>query len=169
MSFCKILLLVVFLALSPIAALAQEWTKSESEHFVLYSNTGPGLSRTYLINLERFHNLLTIFHATNDGQQVYPKLDVYFLSAFKDLQETWPQVNENVAGYFTSSDIGIVAFSISQHDGMRSRTSGLNRSKRDGTLDENQSQTVLFHEYSHYFQHQNDSVRYPRWFVEGFA
>lgn len=169
MSFCKkCLFFLLFIAL-PFSAQADDWSRLESDHFVLYSNNGPELSRNYLINLERFHHLLKTFHSIGDAGQVYPKLDIYFLSSFDDLKETWPAADEMVQGYFTSSDIGIAAFSINQHDGMRARTSGIRRSERDRSLDENVSQTILFHEYGHHFMFQIDAVRYPPWFVEGFA
>jgi tetratricopeptide (TPR) repeat protein len=147
---------------APVAQSAG-WIKAESDHFVVYSNTPEKVASTYLTRLEQYRYILTRFHGqTAEDDAQIPKLPLYFLDNFRDLQQTWPDVNQNVAGYFKACIEGQAAFSL-YHDDIST-----NKGKVQN-LDENTSQIILFHEYAHNFMFQTSAQKYPAWFVEGFA
>jgi hypothetical protein len=139
------------------------WTRAESEHFVVYSDTSPKMTSAYLYRLEQYRYILSRFHGyTAEDDAETPKISIYFVSTFGDLKQTWPEAGPYVGGYYKDCIEGQAAVAIYQDDTLRST--------RDAkTQDENASQAVLFHEYAHTFMFQNSAAIYPQWFVEGYA
>ncbi|WKL56268.1 hypothetical protein Q1W73_11260 [Asticcacaulis sp. ZE23SCel15] len=140
-----------------------QWVKAESENFVIYSNVKPEYAQAYAVNLEKYRYVIGAFYR-RVGQDALPepKLNIYFVKNPSDLEQVWPGVSSSVLGFVRFCANGMAGYSL--YDGDRIRTTG--NIKRQ---EENQSQTVIFHEYAHLFMFQNSQIAYPSWFVEGFA
>ncbi|ESQ76513.1 hypothetical protein AEYBE204_19160 [Asticcacaulis sp. YBE204] len=138
-----------------------EWRRAESDHFIIYGESTPRVLEAHAVRLEKFHYILHSFQgfATDiDG----PKLEVYYVKDTDDIRLIVPGMGESVAGFYRLCDAGEMAIAIDFND-MR---------YGEGRLSDQEvstSQIVLFHEYGHRFMFQYGQVRYPAWFVEGFA
>ena len=142
---------------------ANKWIQAESPHFVVYSDNGAKVTRDHLLKLEQYRYILSRFHGfTEEDDAALPKLTVYFVANHKDLEQTWPKANPDIAGYFKNCTEGQAALGIYQDDRIR-------KSKDARGQEENASQAILFHEYAHNFMFQNSEGQFPPWYVEGFA
>lgn len=160
----------LYLALAAMAAglflggttQADPWIKAESAHFIVYSDNSEPITRASIVHLEQYRYVLSAFYGrTADTELPQAKLRVYFLSTFDDLKQTWPDVSQDILGYFKDCVEGQEAFALFEGDsGERKLNSG---------YAENMSQIVLFHEYAHNFMFSVNALKYPTWFVEGFA
>lgn len=124
-----------------------EWLKAESEHFVVYGDTSQGAIRDYTRKVERFDSIIRIFFPVRSDIDV-PPLAIYLADGRSDMRKVWPDIPENVGGFYTPGNERIFA------------VTGGRGSANDDTL---------FHEYAHHFMHQYLPGAYPAWFVEGFA
>ena len=139
------------------------WVEASSPHFIVYSDTGAKITQAYLLKLEQYRYVLSSFHGfTAEDHDALPKLTVYFVATHKDLEQTWPKANADVAGYFKNCTEGQAAVAIYQDD-------RIHKTKDARAQEENASQTILFHEYAHNFMYQNSEEAFPPWYVEGFA
>ena len=142
---------------------ANKWIKASSAHFIVYSDNNAAQTQAYLFKLEQYRYILSRFHGfTAEDDDALPKLTIYFVANHKDLEQTWPKANADVAGYFKNCTEGQAAVGIYQDDRIR-------KSKDARGQDENASQAILFHEYAHNFMFQNSDGQFPPWYVEGFA
>lgn len=131
------------------AAPAQaEWRKATSEHFVVHGDISEGALRNYVQKVERFDKLLRTWFPPRDADLIAPRLPIYLADGRSDMQKIWPDMPNNVGGFYTPGEERIFA------------VTGGTGSDNDHTL---------FHEYAHHYMQQNLTGAYPGWFVEGFA
>lgn len=149
----RFLLKIVCAALLTLAASAPAcaaWLRGESDHFIVYTESGERDLRRQLALLEDYHALLrTLTGAEETAAPV--KLPIYILRSHDQLTRVRP-VPRQVGGFYTASAMGIGAFVV---DHEASFWVGTNE--------------VLFHEYAHHFMMQYQGAGYPLWYVEGFA
>jgi tetratricopeptide (TPR) repeat protein len=124
-----------------------EWLKAESPHFVVYGDVGEGEMRAYVRKVERFDAVLRIFFPVQTDIEA-PKLSIYLAHGAEDMRKIWPDMPDNVGGFYTPGEARTFA------------VTGGRGAENDHTL---------FHEYGHHFMHQYLTAAYPGWFVEGFA
>ncbi|RZJ02731.1 MAG: DUF1570 domain-containing protein [Brevundimonas sp.] len=138
---------VAFIMLAGAPAHA-EWRKATSEHFIIYGDVSESRLRTYTQKVERFDQLLRIWFPPRDTTLITPRLAIYLADGTPDMRKVWPDIPDNVGGFYTPGEERIFAVT-------------------GGTGAENDQ--TLFHEYGHHYMQQNLTGAYPGWFVEGFA
>ncbi len=157
---------ILFSAVFSIASLfsnqvfAEDWTKFESNNFIMYSNVKEKIAVEYIKKLENFNYVLGDFYAYK--QDNHEKFVIYFLQSYSDLEKTYPKVDSNVAGFVKSCQEGITGFSLYQGDTIQNSDNLLKQQ-------ENPSLIIIFHEYSHIFMAKNWGMNFPHWFIEGYA
>lgn len=145
------LLLAAALLFAPALAHA-EWKKAESSHFIVYGQIGDERLRAMAIRLEKLHLTQSAMTGLVDEPKT-PKVKIYIVDSFGDVQATMPFPGENVAGYYSASPRGpytVISMESNADRGFSSRL-------------------VLFHELTHHFMFQYFNATYPLWYVEGFA
>lgn len=124
-----------------------EWRKATTEHFVIYGDVSESGLRNYAQKVERFDRLLRTWFPP-DPNVIAPRLTIYLADGRPDMLKVWPDMPENVGGFYTPGEERIFAVT-------------------GGTGAENDH--TLFHEYGHHYMQQNLTGAYPGWFSEGFA
>jgi hypothetical protein len=140
------LCLAALLAL-PAAAHAA-WLKAETPRFIVYSDAKEASLRAYAAKLETFDHLLRLYHAL-DPKEAPPRKFTIYLVKYGDIHRAWPGV-KGQAGVYVSGPTGTFAIAM-----------------RSGEQD--LSDLVVFHEYTHHFMYQNFPYGYPSWITEGYA
>ncbi|GAB2504953.1 tetratricopeptide repeat protein [Microbulbifer agarilyticus] len=125
------------------------WSEYTSENFVVYSDVSKRRVKKLISQLERFRYGVLKFTGKRNYPESIPVEFLYF-SDRDDLRELTGPDGKNVLGYFTQSWDGPLmagwagSWSIS-------------------------GQSITFHEYVHHLLRSRDTLRYPRWYEEGFA
>lgn len=130
------------------AAARAAWTKAETEHFIVYGDIADFLVKDYAVRLSTFDTVLRVFNPP-PPRAAPQKVEVYVVRSRKDLKRAWPEVSEDIAGFWLSSADGVFAIAAAEEG----------PSQND----------VLFHEYAHHYMHAYFPAAYPAWFVEGWA
>lgn len=145
-------------------AYADNWVKAQSEHFTVYSNNSQAVTRQFAQRLEAYYyTLYELYRAKNaDADTARPRFDAYLLRDRRDMRAVWPDIDEDVAGFYRQCEEGSAAYATYEVS-ISGGTSHIKKQK-DGFLD-----YVLFHEYAHHFMFENYNVPLPAWYVEGFA
>lgn len=148
----------MFVAIAAMAGqtrASDTWIKAESAHFVIYSTASERDTRDYAGKLESFRTLTNMLLGdSGDGQQA--KFRLYLLQRQNDLQVVRPTFGKDVGGVYFSCDEGISAYAPLPTVG-------------DKAVNMDFSLVTIFHEYGHYVMYQHARMRYPVWYVEGFA
>jgi len=135
---------------APAAAQDGRWWRAESANFIVYGDRDERQVRNAAQALEDFDATLRIL--TNaSAAAAETKLEVYLVRGVGGLRQVWPQVSEDVGGFYVSGSEQIAAF--------------VRYDDRVGLA----GNTVLFHEYAHHFMLHYFPNAYPRWYVEGWA
>ncbi|GGD48780.1 hypothetical protein GRI62_07830 [Erythrobacter arachoides] len=154
------------LAFSP--ALAADWHRAESEHFIVYSQDSESNTREFVEDLERLDEVLSVFTGVG-GDAALPessKLTVFRYGEPDDMSALLAgRRDTGIAGFFMPRATGSVAFVPRQVQRRRGRSRS-NDVAREMQAD---PRGVLFHEYVHYFMYQHRDAPYPLWYSEGFA
>lgn len=150
----KLFALLVFLAL-PAVAQAGPWYEASSAHFTVYSTDRPERLRKYADALERFDQAMrALRNIPDEPLDKANRLTVYTLDSAGDIGKLYG--DSFVAGFYEARAGGSVAFAP--------------RSSGDGSDTSLDSQSILFHEYSHHFMTSAyPHTAYPSWMVEGWA
>lgn len=152
MSVLTILKAVAMAAVASFLLLAApahaEWRKATSEHFVIYGDVSESSLRNYARKVERFDQLLRTWFPPRDPGLLVPRLTIYLANGRADMRKVWPDMPDNVGGFYTPGEERIFAVT-------------------GGTGAENDQ--TLFHEYGHHYMQQNLTGAYPGWYSEGFA
>lgn len=142
--------LAVGLALLVICAAGEaraQWLRAETDHFIIYGDTGERALRAYAEKVERFDFLLRTYYPIAVDHEI-PKLEIYLAEGRRDMLQAEPGVSASVGGFYSPNSSRIHAV--------------VNTESRMGDQ-------VIFHEYGHHFMFQMAGAAYPSWFVEGFA
>lgn len=143
---CGAFLAAGFLAAGPAKA---DWYRAETDRFVVYGEGREAKVRDFAVKLQTFDSMLRVFHPVTKTKATATKVHVYLVDGVRDLRRIRPGLPNQVAGFYSASNEGIVAAAATA-GGM-------------------QADDVLFHEYAHHFMLENFPSAYPAWFVEGFA
>lgn len=138
--------LVLILALVGTALPAQaEWRRAQTDRFIVYSEGSEADLRERVILLHRFDRLVRSPFGLSDTPPVRP-LTVFMLSGRDGMEAIYPDVPENIGGWYSATQHGIYA--------------ALNRRSQGNSL---------LHEYVHHLTLQNFPAATPAWFTEGVA
>ena len=144
--------LALALALQHVEALPKEkdrWIEARTENFVLYSNARESLTRNIGLNLERLRRALGKLSGDLTVSSPLPTY-IYVLrgGAFHDYVGRGGPYGSTVGMFVSHRDGNYVAVNAA----------------RDVDPYE-----VIFHEYLHYYLHNNTTAAIPVWFDEGVA
>ncbi|WAC48578.1 hypothetical protein OVA03_01180 [Asticcacaulis sp. SL142] len=156
------------LMMASTPAMADDWLKVETDHFIIHSNDGAGQTRNYARELENFHYTLgQLYKAKNSEEKIGPQFELFLLKRREDMKQVWPTVDETVAGFYSHCNEGAIAYSATD---LRDEAGGnFMRTVADRPDGFKTDMEVLYHEYAHHFMFAHYSTPYPAWFVEGFA
>ena len=152
---------MVAIALASVVGLcanagAAEWSRVESEHFVITSDGPTRTAESYAQKIEAFRYVaLMLLGGDSSGARAQSKFDIYLLHDQAELQKVRPNFSNSFAGIYFPCDEGSIAYVSLQTDWSNDGTDG-------GLL-------TLLHEYSHHLMFQASPAYYPTWYVEGFA
>lgn len=136
--------LLFFGALQPAQA---AWYKIETGKFIFYGTSVDAL-REDAMRLEQFDGLLRQMLSIPENPGEY-KLSVYVVSGEADVRRVYGDGSKDVAGFYTVNEGGVLAV------------------VPRGTGDF--SDVILYHEYAHHLMLHHMAMRYPAWYIEGFA
>lgn len=162
MIFRSIILLILLAFGSSARA---EWWEATTSHFIVVSESSSADAEQFARKLERFDNALRFLQGMPvPGPDVGDanRVKVYRFGDTDDIAYLAGSRGSGVAGFYIPRAGSPVAFVPAREKREFSKTAPDNRP----TLD---TQTVLFHEYTHHFMLANFSATYPHWYVEGFA
>lgn len=140
------------LALAVGTPATAEWRASETEHFIIYSESAPARTQELAARLESYDKLMRL--ATNIGPEDTVKVRIYEVAGLDDIDRALGVSNSGVAGYYTSNIMGPYLVTPRKIEG----------APRYFT-----PESTLQHEYAHHFMLQYFPAIYPDWYVEGFA
>jgi len=123
----------------------ERWIELRTANFTLYSDASPKLTRSVGLNLERLRRALTGISPDKEVRSPLP-IRIY---VFKNTRSYKRYVAENSSGGFAIGPIGnLIAIDA------------------DPDLDPYE---IVYHEYIHYYLHNNSRSPLPTWFHEGMA
>lgn len=148
-----LVLLTALFALASSFPSQAGWLRLQSDHFIVHSRLHETAARRYVEQLEGMHWLgLQVLGVSEPDRRPGPPFEIFMLPSGSSLATIDPALAD-YAGVYVSCAEGNAAFS--RHF---SATRGV-----DVTT------VVLQHEYAHRLMFRHAAVRYPAWFVEGFA
>ncbi len=139
--------------LLPLSAAHAEWREATTPHFTVVSEGSERELVRMAQRLEALHWLLTQATGASPGEFPPVRVRIYMVGSVSDVHRAMGLApgTSGATGFYRPGDEGALAV--------------VPRNTGDG-LD---SQTVLFHEYTHHFMMQYMRSPFPAWFVEGFA
>ena len=150
-------------------AQAADWYEAETAHFIIKSEDDPEEVREFAEKVERFDRGLRFLQNLPEDHVVESRANkpvIYRFGDYKDMAKMAGSPGSGIGGFFISRAGKSVAFAPVEGDSIRDYR---NQRTRGTTRDTDNPDTVLFHEYTHYFMFQNAPAAYPRWYSEGYA
>jgi hypothetical protein len=133
-----------------------EWFKVQTDHFILTIEDSRENAVSYAKRLERFDAALRrLYGVEDDPDHPVRPTSIYLLKA--DLFMAACRC-PGTLGHYGSRVSGPIIFSMQ-----------MPKSDAKMKVGSWSSQTVLLHEYTHYFAMAHFPIAYPYWFTEGFA
>ena len=146
--------LLVAALLWAVPASAAQWLRAESPHFRVLARNNKSILQDRVQDLERLHSVMLLTLGVSESQAPpRPPFEIAMKDDEDFIGDIYPHLSDRAAGVFSSSVDGARAFAF-----VRSV-----RGSRDG------ADKVLAHEYAHRVMAQYARIRYPAWYVEGFA
>lgn len=147
--------LLAALALSFSHVARAEWREAQSDHFVIYADTGEKNLRRFAEMLERYHAAME-FITGNKTETPSPsnRVTIFTVGSKEDIRELYGNKKSRVGGFY-----------IPRAGGSRAFVPDVKM--RSGETDF--SVTILLHEYAHHFLISASRHAMPRWLSEGSA
>lgn len=158
----KLALAGLVLAATPAHA---EWYQADTAHFRVYSDSDAEQAAETAVMMERVDEAMRFMLKIAPDErepELSEKLTLYQFGTSRDIGRLID--SKSVAGFFIPRGGNTVAFTPLKEELQRG-SRGYNRSD-DTDLS---PQTVLVHEYAHYFMFRHAPAAYPYWYREGFA
>jgi tetratricopeptide (TPR) repeat protein len=122
-----------------------EWRKAQSDRFIIYSEGSEADLRKRVRMLHQFDRLVRAPFGLSDAAPARP-LNIFLLSGRGGMEAMYPDVPQNVGGWYSATENDVYA-----------------------ALDRRSDGKVLLHEYVHHVMRQNFPIATPAWFTEGVA
>src|SRR5687768_4666518 len=101
----------ILLLLAPAAPARAEWHEAQTDHFVVYSNSGAEDLRRLASLLERYHSLLVMVTGMkSERPSPSARLTIYALGSDDNLRELYGNRRSAVAGFYLPRASGSVAY-----------------------------------------------------------
>ncbi len=158
----KLALAGLVLAATPAHA---EWYQADTAHFRVYSDSDAETAAKTAVRMERLDEAMRFMLKISPDErepELSEKLTLFQFGTARDIGRLVD--SKSVAGFFIPRGGNTVAFSPLREERQRG-SRGYNRSDDTDLSPE----TVLFHEYAHYFMFRHAPAAYPYWYREGFA
>ena len=138
------------------------WLRIETDHFIIYSNRTPDETYREVAALEQFRFFMEKLLPPGERSQsaTEEKLQLFLLKSQSELDIVRPGFGGYVAGVYFFCEEGQSAFSA--HIPLDADAAKVFHSQ-------DQSQLVVFHEYTHYLMARKGLNQFPMWYVEGLA
>ncbi|WP_164115459.1 DUF1570 domain-containing protein [Sphingorhabdus sp. Alg239-R122] len=150
----RLLLAIVMLLALPQAAHA-EWSKASSDHFIVYADQSENDLREFTERLEKYHSALKANFASKRGiPSPSNRVTIFVVENLYEVRKLSGNVNSAVAGFYIPRATGAVAYIPKV---------------KIRSIEQDFSETVLLHEYTHHYMFLAAQRAYPLWFTEGFA
>lgn len=162
---CGLLCALWFILMGAPPALADDWIRAESEHFIVHSNDSEIQTRRYLTSLENYRYTLNHLYLIRTGEvKESGKFELFIVKRQTDYTEVRPNVSQTTGGFYARCEEGAIAFSTSEYreENVSSRLQRTDKGHQTELV-------IIFHEYAHHFMFDTYSTAYPSWFIEGFA
>ena len=143
---------------------ASAWFKTESQHFVIYSDTSRDSVFQLLNNLERLDYLLRLYtsaYAKSPPRE--SKLTLYFHKRPGALAQFADSPPRDAVGLYTSCSAGVQGSGVLLAPIVALANAQLGKAPANDTL------SFLFEGYARHFLYRHTDVRTPSSFIEGFA
>lgn len=135
---------------------AADWSRVESDHFVITTDGAARKAEFYANSIEAFRYVALMMLGTDPAsKRAQAKFDIYLLRNQAQIRKVRPTFSQWVAGVYFPCDEGSLAYATLQDNWTH-----------DGT---DIGLMTLLHEYSHHLMFQSSPAYYPAWYVEGFA
>jgi tetratricopeptide (TPR) repeat protein len=140
-----------------------KWWEARTDHFIVYSEGDRTEVEQFARSLERYDMAMRSVqkipadNITSDSQRP----TVFRTGKQVDIARLAGSSESGIAGFYLARAGGSLAF-VPAHRDIRTRSSSDQRTELN-------PETVLFHEYAHYFMLNHFPATYPAWYVEGFA
>jgi tetratricopeptide (TPR) repeat protein len=144
---CPRFLLALCIMLWAGAAVAGDWRRLAADGFTVVGDVSEQRLQKVAVELARFRATVGKFMSTGAPERELP------VRVFAVSRKTWNgylQLRQGVAGYFHPDHFGVDIVIDAEGEFERSRM-------------------IIYHEYTHYYMHANDTFPYPLWFEEGVA
>lgn len=146
--------LLVLALLWALPASAALWLRAESPHFRVLARNNKSILQDRVQDLERLHGaMLLTLGVSADQAPSRPPFEIAMKDDEDFIADIFPHMRGRAAGVFSSGVDGACAFAVVSSS----------RSTRYA------ADKVLAHEYAHRVMAQHARIRYPVWYVEGFA
>lgn len=158
----KLALAGLMLAATPAHA---DWYQADTAHFRVYSDSNAETAAETAVMMERLDEAMRFMLKVEPDKrepELSEKLTLFQFGTARDIGRLVD--SKSVAGFFIPRGGNTVAFSPLKEERQRG-SRGYNRSDDTDLSPE----TVLFHEYAHYFMFRHAPAAYPYWYREGFA
>lgn len=140
------------------------WSRGESQHFVVYSDTREEDVTQLLTNLEKLDHLLRLY--TQPVRQSEPpagKLTLYYYSRSSDLAAVNDAAPADAVGLYSSCPSGVQGHGLHVERVVSLSESQLEKAPLADTL------SHVFEAYTRHFLYRYTDIRAPASFIDGFA
>jgi tetratricopeptide (TPR) repeat protein len=143
---------------------ASPWLKAESQHFIVFSNTGNDDVRQLLDNLEKLDHVLRI-HTQGYRIAVSPrqKITLYYHDRIGSFNEAVADAPQEAVGLYNSCGHGVQGYAVHLDSIAALRPEQLAKYPLNSSL------SYIFEAYSRHFLYRYTDIRMPAAYVDGFA
>ncbi len=135
-----------------------KWFHATSEHLDVYSDQKADDTQYRTAAVEDLRYFLEAYMPTRTNAAAEPPLKVYFLDSRYWLMLVRPDLAFYADGVYFGCREGVSLYSAAEPN-VRAKS----------YRDQDQSQLITFHEYTHHVMFHNTSGAFPKWYIEGLA
>jgi hypothetical protein len=143
---------------------ASPWLKAESQHFIVFSNTGNDDVRQLLDNLEKLDHVLRLY---TQGYRIAvsprQKITLYYHDRIGSFNDAVADAPQEAVGLYNSCGHGVQGYAV-RLDSIASL-----RPEQLAKYPLNSSQSQIFEAYARHFLYRYTDIRMPAAYVDGFA
>lgn len=141
---------------------ASDWTRAESQHFIVLSDAKQQDVSQLLDKLERFDYLLRLYTKADANTANAQKITLYYMAKVRDLNQIDKNQPAYAIGLYNSCALGVQGFGAHMYY----------RVNPDRALEkqpENEGLAYIFEAYARHFLYRYTNLRTPTWYIDGFA
>lgn len=143
---------------------ASPWQKAESQHFIVYSNTGNDDVRQLLDNLEKLDYVLRLYtrdYRTAVGPR--QKITLYYHDRVGSFIDAVTDAPQEAVGLYNSCGHGVQGYAVHLESIPTLRPEQLAKNPLNSSL------SYIFEAYARHFLYRYTDIRMPAAYIDGFA